>query len=235
MTTQYDSRRFFRELALLGLVALGATLLFTQIVYPALGWPVDGPVPGRSIFLAAVILLLAKDHADGLSGIGLKWGAHKWLIPIFGIAIVAVNLLALSPIKDAIATAFNLPESDIGPLAAIHGDLSLYFVWLAIVWTAAAFAEEIIFRGFLLNRIAEILGKTWGAWLAAVFCQAVIFAIGHAYQGIGGMLRIGVGAIFSGLFFLLFRRSLWPLIIAHGVWDTLGLTLIYLNGTPSTE
>lgn len=235
MAKDYSRRRLFIETAFLALIAVLATIGFRQHVYPAFGLDSEGPLPGRTIILALAILAMAKAHPRGLAGIGLKWGGHNWLVFLFAAVIVAANLFLLTPLRDAIATAFDVPPSEIGPLSSIQGNLTHYVAWLAITWTAAAFGEEIIFRGYLLNRVAEALGRNWIAWTIAVLLQALIFSLGHAYQGIGGVLRIGVGAIFSGLFFLLFRRSLWPLIIAHGVWDTLGITLIYLHGVPSTD
>jgi len=47
-------------------------------------------------------------------------------------------------------------------------------------------------------------------------------------------LKVGIGALFSGVFFLIAGRNLWALILAHGIWDTAVVTLIYLTGTPST-
>jgi membrane protease YdiL (CAAX protease family) len=62
----------------------------------------------------------------------------------------------------------------------------------------------------------------------------MLFGLGHFYAGPGVALMVGFGALFSGVYFLIAGRNLWALILAHGIWDTLGITLIYLNGTPST-
>lgn len=234
MSKIYTPQIFWREVLVLGLVMLGATFAFTEYIHPALGWPAGGPVPGRSLIMVVFILLFAHAHAGGFKGIGLKWAGPIWLIPLFGLLIVAANLFVLQHLKDIVAGYFVQKPADLGPLLTIYGDLGLYFIWLGIAWTAAAFGEEVIFRGYLLNRVAELLGSNWLAWLAAIFVQALLFALAHAYQGLGSMLTHGIGAIFSGVFFLLFQRSLWPLIIAHGVWDSLGLTLIYMHGAPTT-
>ena len=72
------------------------------------------------------------------------------------------------------------------------------------------------------------------AWSFAITVQAIVFGFGHLYAGPGTALTAGFGALFSGVYFLIAGRNLWALILAHGVWDTLGVTLMYLNGTPST-
>ena len=48
------------------------------------------------------------------------------------------------------------------------------------------------------------------------------------------MLSSAIGAAFFGLKFLLSGRNLWPVIVVHATWDTLGFVLIYLTGAPST-
>jgi len=106
--------------------------------------------------------------------------------------------------------------------------------WLAIAWSAAAFGEEIVFRGYLQTRVAGLLGGGGAAWATAIVVQAGLFGAGHAYQGAGVVVTTFVSGLFSGALFLALRRNLWPLILAHGIWDTLGLWLIYLRGAPST-
>jgi membrane protease YdiL (CAAX protease family) len=43
------------------------------------------------------------------------------------------------------------------------------------------------------------------------------------------MVGTGILGLISGAATLLWRRNLWPAIIAHGLVDTLGFILIYLG------
>jgi len=61
-----------------------------------------------------------------------------------------------------------------------------------------------------------------------------VFGLGHLYAGWGVALTVGFGALFSGVYFLIAGRNLWALILAHGIWDSAAVTLLYLYGTPST-
>ena len=45
----------------------------------------------------------------------------------------------------------------------LHGRVDALIAWVAIVWVAAAFAEELVVRGWLMRRIAEGLGGPQGA------------------------------------------------------------------------
>lgn len=91
----------------------------------------------------------------------------------------------------------------------------------------AAFGEEFFFRGFLLTVIAEALGASRAAWIAAVLVQAIGFGLVHAYQGPVQAISIGIGGAVYGGAFLVAKRNLWPVILAHGINDTLGLILLY--------
>jgi uncharacterized protein len=87
----------------------------------------------------------------------------------------------------------------------------IMFIPLAIV---AAFCEEVIFRGYLQR---QFLAWTRNAPLA-VALQAVVFGIGHTYQGWKGLIVISVyGALFGIL--VLLRKSLRPGIMQHAGED----------------
>lgn len=50
-------------------------------------------------------------------------------------------------------------------------------------------------------------------------------------QGPTGVANIFVLALVFGAVYLRSGRNLWPLIAAHGIIDTVGITLIYLGRT----
>ena len=64
----------------------------------------------------------------------------------------------------------------------------------------------------------------------AILFQGALFGLAHAYQGYGGVMVIGLSAVVSGVYYLIAGRNLWPLIVLHGTWDSMGLTLLYLKG-----
>lgn len=116
---------------------------------------------------------------------------------------------------------------NISHLMNIPGNLQGLIVALILVWITAAFLEELIFRGFLLNAIDTLLGNTnWSMW-GSVVLSSIIFGVIHAYQGLTGILITGsIGFIF-GVAFVLNGRRLWPLIVMHGIIDTLSFISIY--------
>lgn len=85
----------------------------------------------------------------------------------------------------------------------------------------AGIVEEIVYRGFLL----WFLGNIMPLW-AAVIVSSVFFGLGHSYQGPSGALRTGlVGLAFA--FFYVVTGSIWLPIIGHALFDILQGRLIY--------
>ena len=59
----------------------------------------------------------------------------------------------------------------------------------------------------------------------AVVVSGVLFGAGHGYQGLLGLVQTSaVGIAFGAL--TVWRRSLWPAVIAHLTMDTFGLVAL---------
>jgi membrane protease YdiL (CAAX protease family) len=100
--------------------------------------------------------------------------------------------------------------------------------WRIPVLILAAFAngwaEEVIVVAFLLTRLRQLRVNP----VVALVCSSLLRGAYHLYQGFGA----GLGNIAMGLVFgYVWRRTgrLWPLVIAHGLIDTVafvGYTLV---------
>lgn len=100
------------------------------------------------------------------------------------------------------------------------------------VWVGAALGEEIFFRGLVLSRLQLIFGDEKTGMILAAAIQAIWFGAGHASQGLSGMVATGLIGLMLALFYM-FRSpgNLWPLIIAHGLVNTVLLTVTFIaNG-----
>lgn len=91
---------------------------------------------------------------------------------------------------------------------------------------ANGFAEEVVVVGYLITRLRQ-LGLSQSA---ALFATSLLRGVYHLYQGIGA----GVGNVVMGLVFgyAWFRTGrLWPLVIAHGIIDTVAFVgYVLLSG-----
>jgi len=143
--------------------------------------------------------------------------------------IVAAVYLVLQLVMPLIRAGVG-GSPDLGLFQEMGGDWGRFLLALLAVWTAAAFAEEMLFRGFLMNRIAWLMGGSRAAWIAAAILQSALFGAAHAYQGPAGMLLTGVMGAMLGLAFLAVGRRLGPLILAHGAINSASLAQVFVAG-----
>jgi membrane protease YdiL (CAAX protease family) len=69
---------------------------------------------------------------------------------------------------------------------------------LGLVWTFAAFGEEMGYRGYLMTRAADVGNRSKLAYLAALLVSSVLFGYGHYYKGPPGILQSTVSGLILG-------------------------------------
>ena len=118
-----------------------------------------------------------------------------------------------------------------GPAEAenITGNIKFALLALLVVWTFAAFGEEVSYRGYLLTRAAEAGGSSKAAYIAAVILSSILFGYGHYYKGMAGVIDSGFAGLILGSAYLLSGRILWTTILAHGFIDTFGIVMIFFG------
>jgi membrane protease YdiL (CAAX protease family) len=147
-------------------------------------------------------------------------------VALLGVAALHVLVWSLKPLIVEHVTGTPL---DISRFEAVRGDPLALLLGLLIVWTIAAFGEEMVFRGYVLNSIASVFApKVKSRWLWAVILSSCVFGLGHIYQGWTGVILSGIaGAVYCGAYFL-DGRCLWAPILIHGIYDTsVFLTLFF--------
>jgi membrane protease YdiL (CAAX protease family) len=100
---------------------------------------------------------------------------------------------------------------------------------LLLVWTFAAFGEEIAYRGYLVTRAADLGKRSAAAYWIGVVLVSILFGYGHHYKGPAGIIDSGFAGLILGAAYLLAGRNLWASILAHGFIDTYGVTMLYLG------
>lgn len=88
-------------------------------------------------------------------------------------------------------------------------------VWILLSVTAGL-CEEFVFRGYLQRQFTALTRNA----AAGIALSALVFGVGHLYQGTQQMCIIALyGAMFGALAY--FRKSVRPGMIAHAAQDTL--------------
>ena len=123
-------------------------------------------------------------------------------------------------------------QPDLEDFRALTGNLKLTLIFIALAWILAAFGEEMVYRGYLMNRVADLLNRTRRAWIVSLIAVHVAFGLAHAYQGWTGIIDEGLMGLLLGLIYLRTGRNLAVPIIAHGVQDSIDFVLIFIGKYP---
>lgn len=228
-----------RRTALIDLLLVIGTLLILKSLLLQLEslWSSAGPI---SLLAAlAVATWRLRRNQETWRGLGLTRPENMKRALIWTLVALLVTM-AVGAVAQSLAGQWLGDPSDAtqaidaryqGRFDALPGNLPTYLFWLGVAWVIGGFAEEMLLRGALLSSFESMFaGLPFPAILAA-FSQAILFGQQHYYyQGMAGAVATGAIGLTSGLLYLTFKRNLWPLILSHGLSNTIGLTLIYLQG-----
>ena len=147
---------------------------------------------------------------------------------VLGVAAEAFQLLVTQPILAKLVGR----QPDLELFRMLTGNIKMTLLFIALSWTLAAFGEELVWRGYLMNRVADVAGRTRAGWLVSLVIVHMAFGLAHGYQGLTGLIEEGIGGLLLGLMYLGTRRNLCVPIIAHGLGDTIDMVLIFLGKFP---
>jgi membrane protease YdiL (CAAX protease family) len=145
-----------------------------------------------------------------------------------GLLLEAFQLFVSQPILVRVLRK----QPDLELFRALHGDVKWTLLAIAGAWTLAAFGEEMVYRGYLMNRVADLMKQTRWAWVVSLIVVHVGFGMAHAYQGITGIIDEGLAGLLFGVVYLRNGRNLAVPIIAHGIGDTIDFLLIFAGKYP---
>ena len=196
-----------------------------------LGHNVWRVVPNEVLILTvlAIVSMRLRSRGWDWSNLGFRRPA-SWRV-IVGVALAAAALrivlsdFVIEPLTATIWPAPELPEG----ADEITGNPLMALMTLGLVWSFAAFGEEISYRGYLLNRGGDALGGSALAFWVAAVATAVLFGYGHFYKGPAGVVDSGVAGLILAAAYLMTGRNLWTPVLAHGFIDTFGVVALYFD------
>ncbi len=209
-----------------------ACVLLTLVTIKQLLLPYSILLAGPASTLSAMIVStwLLKYRGTSWSDLGLRKpkSTVKTLalsvLVFFTIAVVANAASWLSdPFLEDVGTS--------GRFNFIRGNLLAYLGMLVLVWTHGSVFEELLFRAFLITRAAVFLGGGFKSEILAILFTSTFFGYRHYYyQGLKGAFITGTIGLALSLLYLWFgKKNIWPLIIGHGVVNTISQTTRFLG------
>jgi uncharacterized protein len=221
----------------------GPLRLLLQLALVTLAYVAASTVPVLALGQTSAGLALSSP-AGMLGGVGAAWlilrgsgdFAHalglvkvaSWPRTLALAALAAGGTFAIFSLGGLIARSFGLPAPAVGETIGLATQSPAHLVmWIVLVaWLGAGFGEEVLWRGFLMDRLGRLPGLARSP-TAVLVVQAMIFGLAHAYQGAAGVIVTGV----VGLWFGLIRRgaggAIWAGVIGHAAVDTVMLSLGY--------
>jgi membrane protease YdiL (CAAX protease family) len=183
---------------------------------------------GALVFMpiaAVLILLWAWLSKTPFAELGLV-RPKSW---IGGLVVGVVLGVALKFLLKAIV----LPLLNAPPVNAtfhdIAGDPQALAWFLAYVIVGAGFSEELVYRGYLFERLGKLIGKGASATAVTVLLTTALFAVSHWQQGLFGIVNAAITGLAVALVYLACRRRLFVPMVMHAAFDITAAVMIYLG------
>lgn len=176
--------------------------------------------------LIAIVILSLKARELNYRDIGFIKTDFKLKNILIGIGFGLIYFGLFYLIEPLLSkfTSDHLPE-----VFNIKNDLPKLLLGIFISWTLAAFGEEILFRGYLIHRLIDLIGEKIPAKILIVILVGAAFGFVHYYQGSRGVVAAGIFGMLQSTIYLIHRKKLVLPIIAHGTFDIFGFVKLFFG------
>ncbi len=164
-----------------------------------------------------VILFTRKSENRPFVSIGWKNLSWKEIFTAIGLGIL---LSVLVPVLSLLASKI-IPATDEGTITTVTTNYSWWILLLGVL--TAGITEEILFRGYPLERLLEYTNNKWLSGLVSLVFFVAVHAAGWNITHIIGVV-IPLGIALTALYF--WKRNLLFVMIIHLVID---LPLVLLS------
>jgi membrane protease YdiL (CAAX protease family) len=177
-------------------------------------------VPNEVIVLSVLGFISMRLRDGSWFAMGFKRPASWRRILLIALVAAILRILLGQFLIEPVTDLFWSKPSPPALANEITRNVKIAFVGLLLVWTFAAFGEEIVYRGYLLTRAADVGKRSELAYWIGILLVSILFGYGHYYKGAAGVIDSGVAGVILGSAYMLAGRNLWASIFAHGFIDT---------------
>ena len=156
--------------------------------------------------------------------------ASGWTTTIIYAVLATVAIIGWFTLGAMLLQALGFGAPDTAEVFGWITESRFHFIlWIVLVAVlAAGIGEELMLRGFLIDRLDRLDGLRGRMW-PIILLQAAIFGSLHIYQGVSGAIITGVAAIGFGWLRYRCNGNLWACIIAHIAVDVIMMSLAYAS------
>lgn len=216
------TEQLFEVSVFLFLIVPSMVLSFLAIKQGNLGFTITAVATIlRDLALVSLILFFLWRNGEAVTQIG--WTLrNSWRDIALGIALFVPVFLGANFLDGLLqAAGFSAPSTPQPAFVTARGPLE--FILAVALVIVVAVAEETIFRGYLILRFRDLTSSA----TVAVVLSAVVFSLGHGYEGTSGVITVGtMGVVFAVVY--LWRKSLVAPITMHFLQDFVGIVVLPL-------
>lgn len=196
-------------------------------VFLVLGHNVWRVLPNEVFLLFGLGLVSLWLRNGGVAGAGLR-RPRSWSWTVFAAIVTAILIQVEDVVTDPISRLFTHEPQHVSTILQHPHDLRKSLIALGIVWTFAAFGEEIGYRGYLMTRFGEMAGGGRIGKTVSLVMVSLLFGFGHFYKGPAGIVESTASGVLLGTVYLV-TGNLWGPILAHGFADTIAVAAVYFG------
>ena len=187
------------------------------------------PFNTYSIIIILIVWLYLKYDRSSFSEIGFSLSKFKGQALLYGMvtAILIVTFLQLVffPVIESIIA---FPETDVAMYDKLSGNTGFYLIMLAMGWIIGGLYEEIVFHGFIFFQLKKVIPGNYSTAISFII-TSIIFGLYHLQLGPADAFNAFLAGAGYHLLALRFKGNLWYSIICHGTYNTIVITLLYLD------
>jgi membrane protease YdiL (CAAX protease family) len=219
-----SSRReqIIEVLVFLFLIAPSMALSFFAVKQGSIGFTLTAVATIlRDAALVSLILFFLWRNSESIKAIG--WKSKRWWLDILlGILVFPVMFFGAAFLERfLLSIGFTVPST---PTPSLQPKMDAIHLILAVALVVVvAIAEETIFRGYMILRFRALTSGT--GW--AVLLSAVVFSLGHGYEGTAGVVTVGTMGLAFALAYM-WRKSLVMPMTLHFLQDFMSIVLLPL-------
>jgi membrane protease YdiL (CAAX protease family) len=186
------------------------------------------PMYAYPFVVLGIVWIYLNLNGESFNSIGFRFSDLKWRAfyvgGAMGLLYAAFHYWLLGPF----ITHLGFKSANLSDFNFIRHHFINYILLLLLAAFLVIPYEEIIFRGFIFNRIRAIF-RSGSSFIISGLITSMLFALYHWQEGLGAVIAIFIFALFITWLYKLFKGNLWYLIFFHILYDTFMLTVILLG------
>jgi membrane protease YdiL (CAAX protease family) len=186
------------------------------------------PIPfGYCIPVLLVVWGALKINRESMTGVAFNGNRFSWKAMLLGCVTGILLFVFLQYLFfPLLSKLVNLKKADLSDFDNIRHHWGMYLFVLLMGWLVGGLYEEFVFHAFIFTRLEKMLAGPH-SWIISFIITNILFGLYHFQLGISGMINALLAGCVYHIIMLRNNRNIWYAFFCHGVFDTIGLTLIY--------